>query len=314
MSGEYVILALIAASLSGTATSMQKKALAKLPQLTFGQFVRELFKVLKQLLSNRVWVLGLLTGMLAWLIYVQAVAIGDLVVVRPLMNANTLVVILIGVTKLKERIHGPEWLGVTAMIVGVFLLSYSPQRTGTYLYDFSVLLLAISVLLTVAIAIQLLGRISSKKALISAITAGLLYSLAEIFTKWMTIESGGESVSFLNPLLLVISPIFWGLATLTAVSFILKQVTLSQGRSAVAIPLITSLSICIPMVAAIFIFGEMILLPVNGQIVFPLSYLRVIGTAMIVAGTVILNIYYKGIAEPWSNWKTKETQNTGKAT
>lgn len=68
------------------------------------------------------------------------------------------------------------------------------------------------------------------------------------------------------------------------------------------------------MVAAIFIFGEMILLPVNGQIVFPLSYLRVIGTAMIVAGTVILNIYYKGIAEPRSNWKTKETQNTGKAT
>lgn len=314
MSGEYVILALIAASLSGTATSMQKKALARLPQLTFGQFIRELFKVLKQLLSNRVWVLGLLTGMLAWLIYVQAVAIGDLVVVRPLMNANTLVVILIGVTKLKERIHGPERLGIIAMVVGVFLLSYSPQRTGTYLYDFSVLLLVVSVLLTVAIAIQLLGRISSKKALISAITAGLLYSLAEIFTKWMTIESGGESVSFLNPLLLVISPIFWGLATLTAMSFILKQVTLSQGRSAVAIPLITSLSICIPMVAAIFIFGEMILLPVNGQIVFPLSYLRVIGTAMIVAGTVILNIYYKGIAEPWSNWKTKETQNTGKAT
>lgn len=314
MSGEYVILALIAASLSGTATSMQKKALARLPQLTFGQFIRELFKVLKQLLSNRVWVLGLLTGMLAWLIYVQAVAIGDLVVVRPLMNANTLVVILIGVTKLKERIHGPERLGIIAMVVGVFLLSYSPQRTGTYLYDFSVLLLIVSVLLTVAIAIQLLGRISSKKALISAITAGLLYSLAEIFTKWMTIESGGESVSFLNPLLLVISPIFWGLATLTAMSFILKQVTLSQGRSAVAIPLITSLSICIPMVAAIFIFGEMILLPVNGQIVFPLSYLRVIGTAMIVAGTVILNIYYKGIAEPWSNWKTKETQNTGKAT
>ncbi|MFX0068397.1 MAG: EamA family transporter [Promethearchaeota archaeon] len=296
MSGEYVILALVAASLSGTATSMQKKALAKLPQLTFNQFIREIFKVLKQLLSNRIWVLGLLTGMAAWLIYVQAIAIGDLLVVRPLINANTLVVILIGVTKLKEQIHRTEWSGIVAMIIGIFCLSYNPQTTGTYFYDLSILLLVIGLLLTTAIGIQLLGRISNKKALISALTAGLLYSLAEIFTKWMTIESGSESPSFLNPLLLVISPIFWGLATLTAISFMLKQVTLSQGRSAVAIPLITSLSISIPMVAAVFIFGEMILLPVNGQIIFPISYLRVIGTATILAGTIILNIYYRGMA------------------
>ncbi|MFX1486139.1 MAG: EamA family transporter [Promethearchaeota archaeon] len=314
MSGEYVILALIAASLSGTATSMQKKALARVSPLTFGQFIREIFKVLKQLLSNKVWVLGLLTGMLAWLIYVQAVAIGDLVVVRPLMNANTMVVIFIGVTKLKERIHRPEWLGIIAMITGVFLLSYSPQRTGTYVYDFSMLVVVMGALLTVAIGIQLLGRVSNKKALISALTAGLLYSLAEIFTKWMTIESGSESLSLLNPLLLVVNPIFWGLATLTATSFILKQVTLSQGRSAVAIPLITSLSICIPMVAAVFIFGEMILLPINGQIVFPVSYLRVIGTTMIIAGAVILNIYYKGISRSWSNWKTTEMQEREETT
>ena len=295
MSGEYVILALIAASLSGTATSMQTKALAKLPRLTFSQFIGEIFKVLKQLLSNRIWVLGLLTGMVAWLIYVQAIAIGDLVVVRPLINANTLVVILIGVTKLKEHIHRSEWLGIIATIIGIFFLSYSPQRTGTYSYDLSVLFLVIGVLLTTAIGIQLLGRITNKKALISALTAGFLYGLAEIFTKWMTIESGGESPSFLNPLLLVISPIFWGLATLTAISFMLKQVTLSQGRSAVAIPLITSLSICIPMVAAIFVFGEIILLPIDGQIIFPISYLRVIGTIMILAGTVVLNIYHRGM-------------------
>jgi len=75
----------------------------------------------------------------------------------------------------------------------------------------------------------------------------------------------------------------------------LKQVTLSQGRSAVAIPLITSLSVFIPMVAAIFVFGEMMLLPINGQMIFPISYLRVIGTVMILAGTVILNIYYRGM-------------------
>jgi uncharacterized membrane protein len=122
----YVGLALTAALLFACGNALQKHGLAtRLPALPLRTVARPT-RLLRALACNPPWLLGLALTFVAVGLETQALAIGDVSVVKPLSRVQSVFVIAIGVGWLRESLARTEWLGVTAVLAGVFLLGLAP--------------------------------------------------------------------------------------------------------------------------------------------------------------------------------------------
>lgn len=286
---EYIFLSILSAVLFGFANIMQKRGLMQLPILTVKGFFKNIFTVLLALLKNIYWLGGMVIGVLAWFIYIEALSLGDLIVVKPIINLNLVVIVLLSIIFLKEKLRKIEAPFLSIIVLGVILLSYDARTTGSPIINEPILIgiiIVLSALIIILSAINL-GNITGEYAI--SVSAGLSYGVAEIFTKWLSTQSF-SAVAFPDRILyFLISPVFWGLALFTVVGFIVKQTALSQGRACISIPLINALSIIIPVITSIAIFGEELILLFNGGFIFPTSLFRVAGITFIIAAVLAMN-------------------------
>jgi multidrug transporter EmrE-like cation transporter len=126
-----------------------------------------------------------------------------------------------------------------------------------------------------------------------AISSGILYGIATIYLKAMTIEViqvlGYFSV--LDPLsiiILVTRPSFWLYFLSSIIAYFLLQCAYSRRRVSVAFPVNNSLSTLVPIIIAVLVFGDSLLILFNGFIMFPISYLPIIGIIAILIGIILL--------------------------
>lgn len=121
---------------------------------------------------------------------------------------------------------------------------------------------------------RIFHRHRHRLAVLTAIAAGALFGLGGFFTK---IAVGGAPLAILFSSPLVLNPVAWLAALAGIAGFVLLQTALRHGRLSVVTPIITGVSIVVPVLLALAVLGERIS-PLNG-----------IGILLILAGSIGLS-------------------------
>ncbi|MFX0168688.1 MAG: hypothetical protein ACFE89_04930 [Candidatus Hodarchaeota archaeon] len=291
------ILTLISGILSGLGHSIQRRSLDRLPELTPRTFYQQHFQLIIAILTTPLWLLGGVLSVSGGLLRWQAFSMGEVSILKPLTNINILVVVIIGVLFLGERVSRWEWTGITTLLGGVIVLSLAvePVPPLTYhlpWYIFSTIICVTLVVILVTVGSRL-GRTTREKELIFAMGAGILYGIATIFLKAMTLEViqllGGFSIlDFTSLVVLTTRLSFWLYLSSSVIAYFLLQCAYSHRRASVAFPINNSLSTLVPIVIAVLVFGDVLITPIDGLLFFPISYLRIIGIFAVILGILFL--------------------------
>lgn len=290
-------LTIISGILSGIGHSIQRHSLDSLPELTPRTFYQRHIRLLFAIFTTPIWLLGGVLAVAGALLRWQAFSGADVSLLKPLTNINILVVVIIGVILLGEKINLTEWAGIAALLLGVLVISLVAEEHVVIAYNLPWFIISsIICLLLVGFFILIgsqLGRSTREKELFFALGAGTLYGIATVFLKAMTIEViqilGYFNV--LNPLVLLVlisRGSFWLYVLSSVVAYFLLQCAYSHRRASVAFPVNNSLSTLVPIIIALLVFGESLLFPIGGILIFPFSYLRIIGIIAIVLGVLLL--------------------------
>lgn len=291
------ILTLVSGVLSGIGHSIQRYGLDRLPELTPRAFYQRHIRLLLALFTTPIWLLGAILAVSGALLRWQAFSLGDVSFLKPLTNINILIVIIVGVLFLGEIIRRVEWAGIASLLIGVFVLSlFARERFidtyNVHWYGVSSLVCVLLVILFTFIGTQL-KRTTREKELFFAIGSGILYGIATIFLKAMTIEViqvlGYFSVlDLLSLIILITRPSFWLYLVGSIIAYFLLQCAYSRRRVSVAFPVNNSLSTLVPILIATLVFGDSLLILIENMVIFPLSYLPVFGIITILIGIFLL--------------------------
>jgi len=89
--------------------------------------------LLRQLAARRLWVLGALLGLVAWLVQAAALLFTPVTIVQPALAVGLIVLMIIGVTRLGEHVGRQEVLGVLAVVAGISGLAVAaPPHHATH--------------------------------------------------------------------------------------------------------------------------------------------------------------------------------------
>ena len=309
------LLTLISGILSGIGHSIQRYGLDALPELTPQTFYRRHIHLLLTIFTTPLWLLGGILAVSGAVFRWQAFSMGDVSQLKPLTNINILVVVIVGLLFLHERVGRYEWIGISGLLAGVFILSISAEERIIDVYNLPWYLTSTIVCLILVAVFGFigsqLGRTSREKELFFAMSAGTLYGIATIFLKAMTIEVIQVLGYFyiLDPVslfVLVTRGSFWLYLSSSVVAYFLLQCAYSHRRVSVAFPVNNSLSTVVPIIISVVVFGDLILIPVGELLLFPYSFIRIIGIATIIIGVLLLRRFqgktYDSPVEEETTW------------
>lgn len=300
-----VILTLISGILSGIAHSFQRKSTDTMPELTPRAFYRQHLGLLKVILTTPLWWLSGILAVMGALLRWQAFAFADISLVKPLVNINILVVLVLCVGVWNEKVGKWEVSGIFSLLAGIVLLSMFAEDRPVFSFNSAFLLLSALACFLIVGCFLFMGSKDEgslkDKELFFALSAGLLYGTASIFLKAMTIEVWQilgffQIFDFSVITTLLTRWTFWVYVVCSVVAYFLLMCAYSRRRASIAIPINNSLSTIIPILLAIPIFSDAILLPLEGVIVFPYSFLRLFGILTVLVGVILLRRFqYPGL-------------------
>ena len=280
------------AVLNGTGGYFLKISLNKITkvEMTLGGFFRNPIRGIYELLKVPTWFIGGVLFVSGFLIYQYALSLYDLSVVKPLSNLNLIILFLLGFKLLKEEITKREIIGIVTIVSGVILTSMYASEKGADLnlgnmISFSIILIIIPLFF---IFITILKQSKKIDEYYLTIVSGILFSLGAIYNNAIYVYGKsiyGDNLSleffFLNPFLylLVISYFF---------AFFIGQVALARGRMVIVGPVLSLLTVGLPILGAIFIFNEDLIIAFDNNIIFPLSFFKLIGIFLILIGILII--------------------------
>jgi hypothetical protein len=292
-----VILTLVSGVFSGVGHSLQRKSTDQMPELTPRVFYQQHLGLLKVILSTPLWWLSGILAVIGALLRWQAFAFADISLVKPLVNINILVVLALCVGLWKEKIGKWEFTGIVSLLTGIIFLSVFAEDRLVYSFNVAFFLLSALGCFLIVGGFLYLGskkeRRSRDKELFFALSAGVLYGIASVFLKAMTVEVWQilgyfQIFDFSVIITLFTRWTFWGYAICSIAAYFLLMCAYSRRRASIAIPINNSLSTVIPILLAIPIFGDAVLLPLEGHIVFPYSFIRLFGILTVLIGVFLL--------------------------
>lgn len=278
-----IVLAVMASCFWGVGTVLQKHGMANsFPQISLANLLRQIGPVLKTLVTNWVWVLGLIIMAFGMASYATALGRADLSIVQPIVCLTGVVAAVIGVTFLKEKVRPIEWAGIALILGGVVVVSLKNGGESSHLPTDAAL--AWFTVLSVALIVGslLLGRLNLSVEFTTSLGAGLNFGLANLMGKLLTqraiIDVGapfslgrgdvwGSALTDYPLYVVIVTNILGG---------VLFQTAFANGRASVVSPIVTIISTILPIVAALTIFGETVFVT-HG-----------IGIAIVIAGTALL--------------------------
>lgn len=298
----YLYLAIFSAILGGIGVAMERKGLTNLPEITPGKIARNPVKAVVTLVLCKIWIAGWIIAQISWALSVQAFHIGDFNVVKTVSSLSIVAATILCVGLLKERLSFIEKTGIVIVTAGTILVSLQSQVTKPGFVDynsfvlFNGVALALAFSLLIANSVRGKGSNSSSWEVASATAAGVFYSISALFQNLASYtEQGGQQAFNLFSLqswlsFLLNAPFVIGYAIIL-LAFFSFQSAMSRGRASIAYPVSTSLGIAIPVLGSALIFGELLVVPVGSSIQFPLSYLRLIGTVIVIIGSVLIQTH-----------------------
>ncbi len=290
--------------ISGIAHSIQRRSLDSLPELTPRAFLQRHFHLVLAIFTTPLWLLGGVLAVSGALLRWQAFSAADVSILKPLTNINILVVVFICVYFWGEKMGRAEWLGISSLLGGILILSLVAEERELLGYNvpmYSLCSVICGILTVLFVLVGSIRRSSDRdKELFFALGAGILYGIATIFLKAMTIEvrlilEDFNVLDIATLLQLVTRLSFWLYVISSVFAFFLLQCAYSHRRASVALPLNNSLSTLVPIIVAAFVFGDALLQPIGGLLIFPFSFLRPIGIITILAGVLLLR-HFQGIS------------------
>jgi drug/metabolite transporter (DMT)-like permease len=265
------------ATLSGIALSIQRLTLTSVADISIQEIRTTRGKVLLPILENPWWRLSLLIAIGAWLLNVQALKDADLSLVKPLVNLNVIVVILITYLVKREQLTFWEYVGVVITILGAILLGLQTvskeddfEMSTMTIFSFLIILFCLG---ACAAALQM----QKDKNIPLAICSGLIYGLIAALTNAVVIIEQPTLTRPLSFLDLLLSPGFWLILILTLFAFSFMQAALALGKGGIATAISDGLSISVATISAIIVFTEVV------------DMFRVFGIVLVTGGAIILH-------------------------
>jgi drug/metabolite transporter (DMT)-like permease len=249
-----VVLALIASGFTATASVAQRGAAAQAPEkISFS------WRLVGYLLRRPVWFLGIASMILGFVFQVEALRIGSLSLVQPLIATELVIVFAVIAVHDPHRVHARDWLSALGMVIGlgVFLALARPSgghsHSTTSMWVLAgISTLALAGLLTALAYLPLRGRPPrpGRKAALLGIAAATGFGfVAAVIKELSTHLSQGPSGVFLNwsPYVLLISG---------AAAMFLASNAFQAGSLAASQPGLTIVDPLVASMLGVVLFGE----------------------------------------------------------
>ncbi len=255
MTIKVIVLALVASGFTAAASVAQRRAAAPAPEkLSFS------WHLVGYLLRRPVWFLGILSMILGFAFQVEALRVGSLSLVQPLIATE--LVIVFGVIALQDRhrVHGRDWLSTFGMVIGLGAFLALARPRGGHVHS-SASMWVLAGLSTVAVAgllsalAYLPGRggqrpgAGRKAALLGVAAATGFGFVAAVIKELSTHLSQGPSGVLLNwsPYVLLVSG---------AASMFLASNAFQAGSLAASQPGLTIVDPLVASMLGVVLFGE----------------------------------------------------------
>jgi hypothetical protein len=259
-------LALLSTAALNGGFYLQHEASQGLPDLT----VRHPFASLSALFTNLRWVIGFVTGLAGWALYIVALDLAPLSLVQATaaggMGLLALLVRIGGV-----RLSARERVAVAASVGGLLLVGLSlpagTPHTATAGWGLPLIWVLASLLVAGVAAVPAAGALRPGAGL--AVASGLLYAAGDVATK--------AAVSGISPVYLfaIMLPLCHGLA------FVSLQLAFQRGSTLATAGVSSLLNNLLPIVAGFVVFHEQMPAGLPGA-------LRGLGFAGAVLGAALL--------------------------
>jgi hypothetical protein len=114
MTVRVIVLALIASGFTATASVAQRRAAALAPEkMSFS------WRLVGYLLRRPAWFVGIASMILGFVFQVEALRVGSLSVVQPLIATELVIVFGVIAVHDPHRVHGRDWLSALGMVIGL---------------------------------------------------------------------------------------------------------------------------------------------------------------------------------------------------
>lgn len=210
-------------------------------------------RFLVEIFRKPVWLAGMISQAAGWVLQAGALDRGPLVVVQSLTAMSLVLALPLGIWLTKQHIGPREWLGASAVLVGImFFLWAGAPSGGTNHPSASVWWGACLGTLVLVGALAALGTRmkGASKALLFGSSAGFGYGLQAAVTKTFVGELGHGALSLLanwSVYVLVVSAV---------VGFVLQQGALKTGILAPAMASSNALTLFSSVILGIVVYGE----------------------------------------------------------
>jgi drug/metabolite transporter (DMT)-like permease len=114
MTARVIVLALIASGFTATASVAQRRAAVLAPEGTSFSW-----RLVGYLLRRPAWFVGIASMILGFVFQVEALRLGSLTVVQPLIATELVIVFGVIAVHDPHRVHGRDWLSALGMVIGL---------------------------------------------------------------------------------------------------------------------------------------------------------------------------------------------------
>lgn len=279
-----VLLALVVAVLWGFGNVFQKHGMSSsFPKISLKNVVRQIVPVIRTLFTNWLWLVGSLMMLVGAGLYLVALGYGDVTIVQPILCLTVAVSAVVGVVWLKEKVSIIEWFGIFMVLVGVVLVSVAGGgKTAVMPVGSSLVMFFVAVSMLAAAAF-LLGRVGVGIEFSLALSAGLVFGLANVAAKLMTMrfesEIGSSNLFQLEAVKSILTdyPVVLVIAA-NVLGSIFYQTAFANGRASIVAAICTIVGNTVPIIAAITVFGEQV------------KFLHGLGIVVVLAGAFVLAV------------------------
>jgi drug/metabolite transporter (DMT)-like permease len=214
-----------------------------------------------------------------------------------MIGVGLILFVILSATLMKERVSKSDIIGIALIVIGLVIIGITTEeesRTWTYeemVSTFSETKSIIFLVVTFLIAIGFAGTcilLKYKYAdVLFGLSSGIFASFGAIFSKaFMTALDFGNFRSILIALgLLGWWFFFLGLIISNVLSLVQQQLGFQKGRGVILISIFNVLTVLVPTIAGIIMFGEWNHLDPN------MITLKIISFGILFAGIVLLSIF-----------------------
>jgi multidrug transporter EmrE-like cation transporter len=261
---------------------MEKRAVDLMTEIT----VRRPRHMLHALLTSRLWIVGFSVGVVAIGFLVISYSLAPTVIVQSTFGAGVVLLVLASRRYLGEHLTRKEHQGLAVIVVALVCVSTtigvksSPSTIGS---SMSVLVVSMLALAAAGLTFRVLMRTLKDPSVTFGITSGLLYGVATLQTKAVSVLIQRHGDLGAIPVILS-SPYPYVFIVASILGLLTFQTGLQRCRIAVVGPVTNIVASIFVVAVGMAIFGEA--LPRNPL----LTFMRILGFALVLVGSWILAV------------------------